>query len=282
MKPFYPMIYDRLYFYYDYGSKQSFQSLLHRTFSQKSRRFENLELAEIWNLFKNYLFATRAVLMLVKDVVEKCMLIKSLFTAEKYVGEIVYWWICMKMYVGIFTNIQKSFHQHTSPRYIWIFVFTNIQKTLHQHISPTLQHPQREVQAMKTAVMDLLYVETRETLSHIQIPPWDSKQQKIFANWGQGHTKLYHSTCKLDSFYLMVISLRNSSLWSPKSFEEFQNVDFSKMIKSRQIRGGGLWTGIKRFNLTHFYFNNQRFIPKNNLFATKNIFHPIVIGIHTK
>ena len=65
------MIYDRLYFHYDYSSKRSFQSLLHRTFSQKSGRLENLELAEIWNLFKNYLFATRAVLMLVKDVGEK-------------------------------------------------------------------------------------------------------------------------------------------------------------------------------------------------------------------
>ena len=65
------MIYDRLYFHYNYSSKQSFQSLLHRTFSQKSGRLENLELAEIWNLFKNYLFATRAVLMLVKDVGEK-------------------------------------------------------------------------------------------------------------------------------------------------------------------------------------------------------------------
>ena len=80
------------------------------------------------------------------------------------------------------------------------------------------------------------------------------------------------------SYYLMVISLRNSSLWSPKSFEEFQNVDFPKMIKSRQIRGGGLWTGIKRFNSTHFQSNNQPFIPTHKFFITKNIFHPIVIG----
>ena len=46
---------------------------------------------------------------------------------------------------------------------------------------------------------------------------------------------LYHSICEHVCFHLMVISLRNSSLWSPNSFEEFQNVDFSKMIKSRTI-----------------------------------------------
>jgi len=84
----------------------------------------------------------------------------------------------------------------------------------------------------------------------------------------------------MDAFYdLMEITLkRNSSLWSPISVEEFQNVDFSKMIKSQEIRGGGVWTGIKRFNFTHFQFNNQPFIPTHNLFETKNIFHPIVIG----
>ena len=80
------------------------------------------------------------------------------------------------------------------------------------------------------------------------------------------------------TIHLIVISLRNSSLWSPKNFEEFQNVDFSKMIKSRKIRGGGLWTGIKRFNLTHFQFNNQPFIPTHKFFMTKNTFHPNVIG----
>ena len=50
------------------------------------------------------------------------------------------------------------------------------------------------------------------------------------------------------------------------------------MIKTQQIRAGGVWTGIKRFNLTHFQFNNQPFIPTHKLFETKNIFHPIVIG----
>ena len=67
-------------------------------------------------------------------------------------------------------------------------------------------------------------------------------------------------------------------MWSPVSVEEFQNVDFSKMIKSQEIRGGGVWTGIKRFNFTHFQFNNQPFIPTHKLFEIKNIFHPIVIG----
>ena len=39
MKPVYPMIYDRLYFYYDYSSKQSFQSLSKQAacFIDKSR-----------------------------------------------------------------------------------------------------------------------------------------------------------------------------------------------------------------------------------------------------
>ena len=50
------------------------------------------------------------------------------------------------------------------------------------------------------------------------------------------------------------------------------------MITSRKIRGGGLWTGIKRFNLTHFQFNNQPFIPTHKFYPTNNIFHPIVIG----
>ena len=71
-------------------------------------------------------------------------------------------------------------------------------------------------------------------------------------------------------------------MWSPISVEEFQNVDFSKIIKSQEIRGGGVWTGIKRFNLTHFQFNNQPFIPKHKLFETKNIFHPIAIGWNFK
>ena len=56
--------------------------------------------------------------------------------------QLVCWWICMKLYVGILTNIQESFHQYTvcvgmlhtfkflcSPTYS----FTNIQKILHQH-----------------------------------------------------------------------------------------------------------------------------------------------------
>ena len=81
---------------------------------------------------------------------------------------------------------------------------------------------------------------------------------------------------------VMIFFKRNSSLWSPRSFEEFENVDFSKMINSKQIRGRGVWTGIKRFNLTHFQFNNQPFIPTHKLFETKNIFHPIVIGWNFK
>ena len=68
-------------------------------------------------------------------------------------------------------------------------------------------------------------------------------------------------------------------MWSPRSFEEFQNVDFSKIIKSKKIRGGGIWIDIKRFNLTHFQFNNQPFIPTHSLFETKNIFYPIVTGL---
>ena len=74
---------------------------------------------------------------------------------------------------------------------------------------------------------------------------------------------------------------RKSALWIPKSLEEFREANFLELLNPKQI-DLGIWTGIERFNLTHFQFNNQPFIPKNYLFATKNIFHPIVTGIHLK
>ena len=80
---------------------------------------------------------------------------------------------------------------------------------------------------------------------------------------------------------MVTLLQRESALWMPKSLEEFQEANFLKVIDPKLIRRG-IWTGIERFNLTHFQFSNQPFIPTNNLFATDNIFFPIVTGIHTK
>ena len=64
-----------------------------------------------------------AVLMLVKDVGEKCMLVKTYIFSRGYFSP---------TYIKLFTNI---LHQHT---FKFLFkMFTNIQEIFHQHTSPT-------------------------------------------------------------------------------------------------------------------------------------------------
>ena len=64
-----------------------------------------------------------AALMLVKDVGEKCMLVKTYIFSRGYFSP---------TYIKLFTNI---LHQHT---FKFLFkMFTNIQKIFHQHTSPT-------------------------------------------------------------------------------------------------------------------------------------------------
>ena len=57
--------------------------------------------------------------MFVKDDAEKFMLAKNFHNmqlpersdvGEVPIGEILIWWICMKLYVGYFTSIQKILH----------------------------------------------------------------------------------------------------------------------------------------------------------------------------
>ena len=84
---------------------------------------------KLWFIFPKYTFRCKAtVLMLVKNVCwqKTCMLVQNFHRhAASYMqllkrrdfGEIVCWWICIKLYFGIFTNIQKNFQQQTSPTY---------------------------------------------------------------------------------------------------------------------------------------------------------------------
>ena len=179
----------------------------------------------------------------------------------------------------------------------------------------------QEVQVSKTAVMLLLYARMTATSYHIRANPSNSKKRKNFVDLGQWMTISWdtvvgdsllvtnvrswwsilwkshqthktsiaiksltqrchqHHCRRLD--LIVILLLRESALWIPKSIEEFREVNFLELIDPMPI-GYGIWTGIERFNLTHFQFNNQIFIPTNNIFAFDNIFHPIVIGIHLK
>ena len=55
-----------------------------------------------------------------------------------------------------------------------------------------------------------------------------------------------------------------SALWIPTSLEEFEKVDFSAMLDSKLMRGGGIWIECELFSLNFFNFRLEigRYDPR--------------------